>query len=926
MKPNKSGQPKRSRSKLTVDLASFPELNPNPIGEVDLDGQIHYLNPAVRRLFPALKTKGLAHPWLADWKSVADFFRHRKTKSMTRQVTIDGRCYDQAMYFVARIRRVRIYGLDITARKKAEEALARSNSQLAQVLDSIQDDFYVLGRDWKFVFASRQFTSRIGKEPQDFVGNCIWEMFPKHVGTVLEENYRATMEKREIRRFEVGGKYTDAWYSMACFPSDEGITVLGTEITARKKMQEALRESEQRLQQASDLLEAVTAGTNVIIAAQDTQLRYTFFNKPYQEEIKRLTGKDLTIGMSMADLFADMPEQQAVAVREWSRTLAGESANDTIEFGDVARYRKTYSRLHTPLRDAEGHIVGAGEVAYDITPLKQAEEALRESQRKYQDLTETTSDSIWEMDSQGRYTYCSPQMGKLWGIKPEEMIGKTPFDVMPPAEKEQALEYFRRLAASPAPFTGVTTTAYDSQGRLIFIETNGVPFFDSHGGLLGFRGISRDVTERKRKDAELQRLNRTLRALSNINQAMMRVQDEAEFLQRVCQIVVEDCGHAMVWIGYAEEDEAKTVRPVAHAGFEVGYLETLKITWADTERGRGPTGTAIRTGKPSACRNMLTDPRFKPWREEALRRGYASSIVLPLMANGKAFGAINIYSREPDSFSDDEVNLLSELADDLAFGIMANRLRVAHARAEEALRKSRDELEQTVADRTAELKLANERLRALTHDAVTTQEEERRRVSLELHDEAGQALTALKLSLQLLRDELSSTGNSLRQHLEEAISLTDRTIEQIRMLAQGLRPPALESAGLNSTLQGLCGEFARRTQIQINYSGTELPDLGPASICLYRFLQEALTNAVRHGHATEIQVRLERDAEQVCLAVEDNGQGFDTQRVLSGQENPKSMGLIGMQERIKMVGGRLEIDSKPGCGARLIAHVPVEEA
>ena len=194
-------------------------------------------------------------------------------------------------------------------------------------------------------------------------------------------------------------------------------------------------------------------------------------------------------------------------------------------------------------------------------------------------------------------------------------------------------------------------------------------------------GTAMDITERKKREEELHRLNLTLKAKSHSDQAMMRATDESEYMDEVCKIVVEDCGYAMVWIGFAEKDEARTVRPVASAGFEEGYLETLNITWADTERGRGPTGTAIRTGKFSMCKNMLTDSRFAPWREEALKRGYASSLVLPLMADGKAFGAITIYSRESDSFSEDEVKLLSELSDDLAYGIAAIRLRATHAKA-----------------------------------------------------------------------------------------------------------------------------------------------------------------------------------------------------------------------------------------------------
>ncbi|HWX22593.1 MAG TPA: PAS domain S-box protein [Candidatus Binatia bacterium] len=202
------------------------------------------------------------------------------------------------------------------------------------------------------------------------------------------------------------------------------------------------------------------------------------------------------------------------------------------------------------------------------------------------------------------------------------------------------------------------------------------------------------ATERNQKEAELQKVNRTLKALKNSSQAMLRAASEADYLKEVCRIVVEDCGHAMVWIGFAEEDPDKTVRPAAYSGFEAGYLETLKITWADTERGRGPTGTAIRTGTVQACRNVLIDPALAPWREEALKRGYASSIALPLVATAGArpLGALTIYSNQPDSLSEDEARLLTDLAGDLAYGINFLRLRAAHAEAEEALRSSQARL------------------------------------------------------------------------------------------------------------------------------------------------------------------------------------------------------------------------------------------
>jgi signal transduction histidine kinase/CheY-like chemotaxis protein/ligand-binding sensor protein len=194
--------------------------------------------------------------------------------------------------------------------------------------------------------------------------------------------------------------------------------------------------------------------------------------------------------------------------------------------------------------------------------------------------------------------------------------------------------------------------------------------------------LARSVTEAKLREEELLRLNRALSARNLIDQTMIRAQDELEYAHEACDIVVKNLGHAMVWIGFAEQDKKKTVRPFSSAGYEDGYLATLDLTWADTERGRGPVGTAIRTGKVSICQNVLTDRAFKPWRQQALHCGFSSAIGLPLRADGKTFGVIAIYSKEPDAFDEQEARLLSGLAGDVSYGICALRTREARKQAE----------------------------------------------------------------------------------------------------------------------------------------------------------------------------------------------------------------------------------------------------
>ncbi len=192
----------------------------------------------------------------------------------------------------------------------------------------------------------------------------------------------------------------------------------------------------------------------------------------------------------------------------------------------------------------------------------------------------------------------------------------------------------------------------------------------------------------KRSEEALRKINRDLKVITMTNQVIIRATEEAALLKDVCRTIAEVGEYRFVWVGFAEQNEEKTVRLIAYAGHEEGYLDTVNITWADTERGRGPTGTAIRTGKPSVVKDILTDPDYAPWRDEAVKRGYASLISLPLIANNKTLGALNIYAMETDAFDIEEVNLLTELANDMAFGIMSLHARIERKRAEEKLRES----------------------------------------------------------------------------------------------------------------------------------------------------------------------------------------------------------------------------------------------
>ena len=197
-------------------------------------------------------------------------------------------------------------------------------------------------------------------------------------------------------------------------------------------------------------------------------------------------------------------------------------------------------------------------------------------------------------------------------------------------------------------------------------------------------------TLRNKETRELGKINRALRTLSGCNQALVRATDEAKFMNEVCNIIINAGAYRLAWIGYVQNDEFKSVTPVAQAGFESGYLKKINITLADKERDQGPVGLSIKTRQPVIIKDTLTDPSFNPWKEDALNQGYHSVISLPLLFKEKCYGALAIYSAEINYFDEAEVELLNELSKDLAYGITVLRNEIERQNFERELKDSEE--------------------------------------------------------------------------------------------------------------------------------------------------------------------------------------------------------------------------------------------
>ena len=310
--------------------------------------------------------------------------------------------------------------------------------------------------------------------------------------------------------------------------------------------------------------------------------------------------------------------------------------------------------------------------------------------RLHAQLLACVRESVVASDLEGRILYWGPGAERMYGYKTAEVLCK-PYRNFAGAIDPPDEAAFRRELLARGYWEGQHLQKRRN-GQTFWTETHISVFTDDQGQPAGFVGIDRDITEHKRTEEVLCRANRALQALNHCRQILVTAQDEQELMDSLCRLLVAEGGYRLVWIGFAETDAGKNVRPVAQAGLDTGYLESLRITWADTGLGCGPTGAAIRTGQPAIARQIAHDPVFAPWRAAALAHGYASSIALPLRGEDACLGALNLYAAEPDAFDPAEVEWLAGLANDLAFGLLTLRQRSRRERAEAALRDSEAQL------------------------------------------------------------------------------------------------------------------------------------------------------------------------------------------------------------------------------------------
>jgi signal transduction histidine kinase len=395
-----------------------------------------------------------------------------------------------------------------------------------------------------------------------------------------------------------------------------------------------------------------------------------------------------------------------------------------------------------------------------------------------------------------------------------------------------------------------------------------------------------NALQQRRIGGALQRVNRLLRAVLECSDALTRARDENVLLHEVCRIVVEVGGFRQAWVGFGMDDDAKSILPVAQWGYDKGYVDNLKITWADTNKGQGPMGRAIRTRAPAAIPNIATDVDFEPWRAEAIARGCRSALAVPLVFGDELLGAIIVYSTVPWAFDTLEVEILQRFAGYLSYGIGALRSQARRESAEGQLRDSLKSKEQLVA--------------TISHEMRTP-------------------LTAVVGFAELLQLPESGLSDDERTEMIRSIADEGRDLTNIvddLMTAAKAEAGTLTVVRVPVDLRALAGQVleSMRQGRPVELTGDSLRGSGdPGRV--RQILRNLVSNAVRYG-GDDIRICI-FDSPSPRAEVRDNGEGIpleERERVFDAYQRAHDapgltasmgLGLTISRSLAKLMGGDL---------------------
>ncbi len=544
------------------------------------------------------------------------------------------------------------------------------------------------------------------------------------------------------------------------------------------------------------------------------------------------------------------------------------------------------------LRGGIGQLAGAIDQMADAIQVRDAERIKSQQTRALlAAIVESSSDAIISRTHEGICTSWNKGAQDLFGYSADEIIGNSLMVLVPEDQVDRVLQNFD-IVKRGSPIDSYEAVRIRKNGTTVDVSVTVSAIIAEDGRVIGAASIMRDISEHKRSEREL-------RALHEINLAISSTLDR----QAILQILLEKIELLLPY-------SASHIRLVNEATGKLTPVACRNLDETAWKAGDSPSEGSIlnwilRSRQPVVLRNLHAEKRFR--RPEFYhQQGLVSYLGLPLMVNEEAIGVLSLLTKEEHEFTQDEIRFAQTLAKQASIVIY-------HSQLYEETKSLAEKLE-----------VGGEHIRALASGLIRARDEEARRIANILHDESGQILAMVYISLDELAKGLSDSD---RERVQRIKNLLDEIENRLRDLSHNLHPALLDHLGLAPSLENLAAQISKRSGIQTmihSQLNGRLPP--PLELTLYRVLQEAISNAVRHSRGKTIRVRLLENNGLVQCAIQDDGIGFQSASLAHGSKPmTRGLGIPGMRERIEAIGGTFQILSSPGEGTKLYLSIPLEK-
>ncbi len=782
--------------------------------------------------------------------------------------------------------------IDVTERKRAEMALRRNEELFSTLVAAAPFGVYFIDSEFR-LRAVNKGSQEVFQGIDPLIGRDFAEIlrivWKEPFATAAIERFRHTLLTGESyisptiieERANVEDIQSYDWQIHRITMPDGtfGVVCYFYDLSEQKRMEAAVRASE-ALYRA--IARSIPDGGVYVV---DKDFRYLVAEGPVTDTFG--LSRESLEGHTVAEVFPDERGERMEA--RLRRTFAGE----TISF-ETQHNGRVYWTRQAPLKDSIGHAVI---LTMDITDRKQAEEALRESEERFRAILRQATAGIVRKDEDGRLIFVNQAFCNMLGYTESELLGKTMWDLMHAEDIEENRRAYSRLMLEGVPFK-LERRLIRQDGSVIWVDASVSPIMDAQGRPQSAVAVEVDITARKEAEEALQQLNlqleeRVLSRTAKLRAVNQTLRDEILERRRV-----EEALRKSEAVAHANEEKLRSLFELLPVG--ISFLN--------------PEGQIIQMN--AALLNIL-----RLSREEFLNRAYrvrryirADGTTMPPteFASARAIAENRtIYNVETGILLEDGnvvwTSVSAAPVDVADVSIVVVTVDITDAkRAEQALQES------------------HARLRILSQRLVEVQEDERRALARELHDRVGQTLAALNINLIIINSQLSGVAaEQIGTRLNDSMKLVAETISLVRDVMTDLRPAVLDDYGLEAAIDSHLSQYKARYSIDVRFEKPSQPilRLGPSiEMTFLRIAQEALMNIARHAHATQVQLSLRQEQEEICMTIQDNGTGIQSWQEAN---RPGSHGLTIMRERAEAFGGNLQVRSVPGQGTTIEVTIPL---